>query len=97
MWREFTTRIASHTLGFLPPLRPTDCSQWAITDFRNRGKKANKLWAAEKGFLNHPVHKLVCTGADAPFWASHDNDSLEKRLNSSKTGWADVGSFHASL
>jgi len=47
MWREFTTRIASQTLGFLPPLRPTDCSQWAITVCENRGKKANKLGAAE--------------------------------------------------
>jgi hypothetical protein len=47
MWREFTTRIAIQTLGFMPPLRPTDCSQWASTDFRNRGKKANKLGAAE--------------------------------------------------
>jgi hypothetical protein len=26
----------------------------------NRGKKANKLGAEEQGFLNHPVHKLVC-------------------------------------
>jgi len=35
------------------------CSQWTSTDFRNRGKKANKLGAAERGFLNHPVYKVV--------------------------------------
>jgi hypothetical protein len=41
------------------PLRPTDCSQWASTVCENRGKKANKLGAGERGFLNHPVHKVL--------------------------------------
>jgi len=29
------------------------------------GKKANKVEVLEQGFLNHPVHKLVCTGRAA--------------------------------
>ena len=41
------------------------CSQWTSTDFRNRGKKANKLGAAERGFLNHPVYKVVCIAGAA--------------------------------
>jgi hypothetical protein len=56
-----TTSHPALSLVTLPtkPERPRDCSQWASTDFRNRGNKANKLGAAERGFLNHPVYKVL--------------------------------------
>jgi hypothetical protein len=41
------------------------CVYCTSTDFRNRGKKANKLGAAERGFLHRAVHKLVCTAGGA--------------------------------
>ena len=56
-----------------------DCRQWASTDFRNRGKKANKVEAAERGFLNHPVRKVVCIAGAADRgdeWDAGDGDLI---------------------
>jgi len=41
------------------------CRQWASTVYENQGKKANKVEALERGFLNHPVRKLVCIAGAA--------------------------------